>query len=239
MASNPPGACCITSNFHEGQPSGQHETVFGLDTYVTGKSNSRTIVILTDIYGHKYNNVLLIADQLAKLGKYRVLVPDILEADPVPATHGDLGPWLEKHTAEFTRKYVDPFLKSVREEVGQNGFIGVVGYCFGAKYAIQQIASDGFADAAAVAHPSFVAIEEVEAIKKPLLISAAETDSIFPPELRHKTEATLANIKARYQLDLFSGVSHGYAVRGDPKDPLVKYAMNKTLADQIQWFNLF
>ena len=36
-----------------------------------------------------------------------------------------------------------------------------------------------------VAHPSFVTIEEVDAIakEKPLLISAAETDSIFPEEL--------------------------------------------------------
>lgn len=127
----------------------------------------------------------------------------------------------------------------MREQIGSETFLGVIGYCYGAKYAIQQIASDGYATAAAVAHPSFVTIEEVEAIKKPLLISAAETDPIFPVELRHQTEEALAKIKARYQLDLFSGVVHGYAVRGDIKDPVVKYAMTKTISDQVQWFAQF
>lgn len=212
-----------------------------MDTYVTGSENSekRTIVILTDIYGHKYNNTLLIADQLAKVGGYRVYVPDILENDPVPSNHGDLAPWLEKHGNEITKPIVDTFLKSVRAQVGDSSFVGVIGYCFGAKYAIQQIASEGYASAAAVAHPSFVSIDEVRAVKKPILISAAETDPIFTTELRHKTEGALASIRARYQIDLFSGVVHGYAVRGDIRDPAVKYAMNKTLADQIQWFSLF
>lgn len=240
MASNPPGACCIESNFHEGTPLGNHQNVFGLDTYVTGSENSkRVIVILTDIYGHKYNNTLLVADQLAKLGGYKVYIPDILENDPVPATHGDLGPWLQKHSQEVTKPIIEGFLKPLREQVGSETFVGVIGYCFGAKYAIQQIASDGYATAAAVAHPSFVTIEEVEAIKKPLLISAAETDPIFTVELRHQTEEALAKIKARYQLDLFSGVVHGYAVRGDIKDPVVKYAMTKTISDQVQWFAQF
>lgn len=241
MASNPPGACCIETNFHEGSPIGKHQTVFGLDTYVTGTENSdnRVLVILSDIYGHRYNNTLLVADQLAKLGGYKVYIPDILENDPVPASHGDLGPWLKKHPAEVTRPIVDGFLKSLRERIGSKAFVGVVGYCFGAKYSIQQIAADGYANAAAVAHPSFVTIEEVEQIKKPLLISAAETDPIFTTELRHKTEATLANIKARYQIDLFCGTVHGYAVRGDPKDPVVRYAMSKTIADQVQWFAQF
>lgn len=237
MASHPPSACCIKSIFHEGQAVGQHEIICGLDTYVAGKANARTVVILTDIYGHKFNNVMLVADQLAKLGNFRVLIPDILEGDPVPTTHGDLAPWLAKHNLERTKPIVDRFMKSLREEMGANLFIGVIGYCFGAKYAIQQIASDGYADNAAVAHPSFVTIEEVEAIKKPLLISAAEVDELFPPEMRHKTEASLAKIGARYQLDLFSGVTHGWAMKGDPKDPVVNYAMNKTLADQIHWFN--
>lgn len=241
MASNAPGACCLETNFHEGSPIGKFETVFGLPTYVTGASNpeSRVIVILSDIYGHDYNNVLLIADQLAKSGKYQVYIPDILKGDPVPSPHGDLGPWLENHTAEITTPIVQGFLSGLREKIGSSAFIGLIGYCFGAKYAIQQIGATGLADAAAVAHPSFVSIEEVEAIKKPLLISAAETDPIFPVELRYQTEASLAKIKAKYQITLFSGVVHGFAVRGDINDADVKYAMEKTVADQLQWFSLF
>lgn len=241
MASKAPGQCCVETNFHEGKHVGKFETVFDLPTYVTGLEhpNSRTIVILSDIYGYDYNNVLLIADQLAKAGKYRVYIPDILKGEPVQPEKTDLGAWLAKHTSEVTRPIVDSFLTKLRGEIGSSAFVGLIGYCFGAKYAIQQLAEGGLGDAAAVAHPSFVTIEEVAAITKPLLISAAQTDPIFTVELRHQTEAKLAEIKARYQIDLFGGVAHGFAVRGDTLIPEVKYAMEKVVLDQLQWFSLF
>lgn len=208
-----------------------------MDTYVVGNSESRFIVIATDIYGHKYNNVRLIADQFAKDG-YKVYVPDILKGDPV-VPGDDLPKWLQNHTLEITEPIYVGFLSKLREEVGKSAFIGSVGYCFGAKYVIRQLSADGLIDAGAIAHPSFVGIEEVAEIKKPLLISAAETDSIFPAELRRQTEDKLVEIGARYQLTLFSGVAHGYAVRGDMSDPVVKYSAEKTLSDQIVWFGLF
>lgn len=236
MASNPPGKCCTLSSFHEGTSKGKHVPFCGLETYVTGEDSDRTVVILTDIYGSKYNNVLLVADEIAKCG-YKVYIPDILKGDPVDGSVS-LDKWLPNHTNEITKPIVDDFLAAFRKEVNPK-FLGVIGYCFGAKYAIQQISASGHADAAAVAHPSFVSIEEVAEIKKPIIISAAEEDSIFPPELRHQTEAKLAEIGARYQIDLFSGVSHGFAVRGDILNPVVKYAKEKALADQLQFFALF
>lgn len=236
MASNPPGACCISTHFHDGKAAGKFETVFGLDTYVSG-SGALSVVILTDIYGHKYNNVLLIADEFAKAG-YLVYIPDILKGDPVPATQEDLSQWIGEHPVEVTDPIVDGFLSALRKKVG-GGFIGVVGYCYGGRYSIRQIGDKGHADAAAVAHPSLVQIEEVKAIKKPLLISAAEVDPIFTTELRHKTEETLVDIGATYELDLFSGVLHGFAVRGDIKHEPTLYAMKKALADQLAWFARF
>lgn len=237
MASNPPGKCCIETNFHEGTPVGKCEEILGLDTYVSGSSDSRFIVIATDIYGHKYNNVQLIADQLAKAG-YKVYIPDILMGDAALPSD-DLGKWLSVHTPEVTRPIYEGFLSKLRAEVGKDAFIGSVGYCFGAKFVIQQLAADGYVDAGAIAHPSFVTIEEVAEIKKPLLTSAAEIDTIFTVELRHETEAKLAEIGARYEITLFSGVTHGFSVRGDMSDPVVAYSANKTLQDQIQWFGLF
>lgn len=240
MASNPPGQCCTLINYHEGKPAGTHKDVFGLDTYVTESkgTSDRFVVILTDIYGHKLNNVMLVADQFAKCG-YTTYIPDILKGDPmVPNGPTSLQDWLSVHSAEVTRPIVDGFLSKLREE-HKNAFIGVVGHCFGAKYAIQNISAAGFADAAAVAHPSFVSIEEVAEIKKPLIIAAAETDPIYTADSRHQTEAKLMEIKARYQSTLFSGVSHGFAVRGDMSDPVVEYSARKALSDQIEWFGLF
>lgn len=241
---------------HEGTPLGSCQEVFGLDTYVAEPQGSvccnntpkqqckEYIVILTDIYGHKFNNVQLIADQLAQETDCIVYVPDILFGDPVIALDGstDFAKWLSDHPHEKTRnEAVQPFLKKLREEKNPH-FIGVIGYCYGAKFAIQQLSQkDGLADAGAIAHPSFVSVEEVDAIakEKPLLISAAETDHIFPEDLRHLTETKLKENGNCYQLDLFSGVSHGFAARGDVTVPWIKYAKEKALLDQIHWFNYF
>lgn len=77
MASNPPGQCCTEANFHEGKPIGTFKELFGIDTYTVGEeSNDKIIVILTDVYGNHFNNVLLIADTIAKNG-YKVLIPEI------------------------------------------------------------------------------------------------------------------------------------------------------------------
>lgn len=193
-------------------------------------------MILTDVYGNHYNNNLLVADQFARAGYY-VLIPDILKGDD--HTEGaSLQDWFPKHTPDITAPIVNGFLSQAHAS-GKFDFIGVVGYCFGAKYAIQQIANGKYASAGAVAHPSLVTIEEVAAVTKPLIISAAEVDPVFSAELRHQTEAKLQEVGATYQLDLFSKVSHGYAIRGDVSVPLVRYAKEKTLRDQVEWFNLF
>lgn len=244
MASKAPGQCCIEGTFHEGTPAGEHKTIFGLDTYQTGVEHGkdRIIVILTDIYGNHFNNTLLVADQLAKSGKYQVLVPDILKGDPVPETHGDLGPWLKNHTPAITKPIITSFLDQLVKEYSPK-FIAGFGYCFGAKYAILEGDKNGRFDVVAIAHPSFVEIEEVQALAKPIIISAAETDPIFTTDLRHQSEIELAKLSAskglRYQIDLYSGVAHGYAVRGDTSDPVVRYAKEKTVMDQLSFLAQF
>jgi dienelactone hydrolase len=227
----------LLRRYTEGTPQGSHIDLFGLNTYVTGTEGPRVVVIITDIYGHKFNNLLLIADEFARQGYY-VLIPDILNGEDYVPSLGELPEWLSRHGPDVTTPIVDGFLSQLTSEKRPE-FVGIIGYCFGAKYAIQQLAKGKYATVGAIAHPSFVTMEEVAAIDKPIIISAAEIDPIFPEELRHQTETKLREIGARYQLTLFSHVSHGFAVRHDTSDPIIKYAMDKTLADQIQWFNLF
>ena len=238
MASNPPGACCVSRTLHEGEPAGSHTQVLDSAVYQVGQDNGddRILVIVTDIHGYKFQNTLLIADQFAKAG-YHVLIPDILNEDPVK-DGDDLQEWLKSHTPEITAPIVQEFVSQVKAEFKPQTLVGI-GYCFGAKYLIQLLGAQPLFDAGAVAHPSFVAIEEVAALTRPLLISAAETDPIFTTELRHETERVLAEGKKRYQIDLFSGVAHGYAVRGDISQPHVKYAKEKTFQDQVTWFSQY
>jgi dienelactone hydrolase len=84
---------------------------------------------------------------------------------------------------------------------------------------------------------SFVEEAELSAISGPLSIAAAETDSIFPAEKRHKSEVILAETKQRYQINLYSGVVHGFAVRCDVSKKVEKFSKEQAFLQAVTWFN--
>lgn len=90
-----------------------------------------------------------------------------------------------------------------------------------------------------IAHPSFVDEDELAAITGPLAISAAEVDSIFPAEKRHKSEEILVKTKQPYQINLFSATSHGFAVRGDLSVKQEKFAKEQAFMQAVTWFDNF
>lgn len=235
--------CCARTFDHSGEPQGKIvDNLYGLKTYEVGsKANAATkgaIVIAADIYGYSYINNKLVADAFAREGYY-VVVPDLLNEDfTIPEKFGEIGyfnDWLSRHPITAVATMFDDFASKMKQETKPK-FLGGIGYCFGAKFVILNLSKNGLLDSGAVAHASFISHDDVEAICKPVLFSCAETDSIFTPELRAATETILAKNKQRYQVDLFSGVSHGFAVRGDLNNPVVKYAAEKALKDQICWF---
>lgn len=88
-----------------------------------------------------------------------------------------------------------------------------------------------------VAHPSLVEEEELAAITGPLSISAAQTDTIFPTDMRYKSEEILIKTGLPFQINLFSGVVHGFAVRGDPNVKVEKFAKEQAFYQAIAWFD--
>ena len=91
-------------------------------------------------------------------------------------------------------------------------------------------------DASYTAHPSFVDEAELKAMKGPLSIAAAETDQIFPNEKRHQTEDILRELGQPYQINLYSQVEHGFAVRGDPEKRVANYAKETAFLQAVGWF---
>ena len=75
-------------------------------------------------------------------------------------------------------------------------------------------------------------------MRGPLSIAAAETDEIFPTPKRHQTEEILKELKQPYQINLYSGVEHGFAVRGDPERKEVNYAKEAAFLQAVQWFDV-
>lgn len=94
-------------------------------------------------------------------------------------------------------------------------------------------------DVGFVAHPSFVTEEELAAIGGPLAIAAAETDQIFPTEKRHQSEEILKKTKKPFQINLYSGTEHGFAVRGDLKIKEQKFAKEQAFFQATAWFDHF
>lgn len=66
-----------------------------------------------------------------------------------------------------------------------------------------------------------------------------ETDNIFTTQLRHESEDTLIKTGQRWQINLYSGVVHGFAVRTDLSDVYQKWAKEQAFCQAIQWFKNF
>lgn len=92
-------------------------------------------------------------------------------------------------------------------------------------------------DVGYLAHPSFVQEDELENIGGPLSIAAAETDSIFPTDKRHQSEEILKKTGKPYQINLYSGVVHGFSVRGDMSKKIERFAKEAAFLQAVQWFD--
>ncbi|KAJ4419237.1 hypothetical protein N0V85_001116 [Neurospora sp. IMI 360204] len=251
MASNPPSKCCTVGFRHDGEPTGSLVKVADKwDAYIAQPSGSqkagKALLFLPDIIGI-WQNSKLMADQLAAQG-YLTVVLDIFNGDPLPINRPDdfdLMGWMTKgstgdnpHTKEAVDPIVQAAIKELKEKYGVTK-IGALGYCFGAKCLVRNMtASAPFTgiDVGFIAHPSFVDEEELAAINGPLAIAAAETDSIFPAEKRHKSEEILKETGFPYNINLYSGVTHGFAMRADLSKKPEKFAREQAFAQAVAWF---
>ena len=70
-----------------------------------------------------------------------------------------------------------------------------------------------------------------------LTTTKLETDQIFPPEKRHESEDILKKGGKTYQMTLYSGVEHGFAVRSDLSKRDNKFAKEQAFFQAVQWFD--
>ncbi|KAH7018053.1 dienelactone hydrolase [Microdochium trichocladiopsis] len=112
------------------------------------------------------------------------------------------------------------------------------GYCFGAPYVCDELAR-GICSVGAFGHPAFLKEEHFRKITKPLFLSCAEIDHTFSAEARRRAIDILQEEKKVYHHQLFSGVEHGFALRGDPKDPYQRWVKEQSLSAIVQWFDFW
>jgi dienelactone hydrolase len=159
-------ACCLSGSVHDGTPKGREDNLGGLDVYVSepeNKSTAKSIVFITDIFGWKFKNVRLLADNYAKAG-FTCYIPDVHQGDSLPEEFlqsvepplkvreqegvvdkaketvdvmATLGPWLAKHREGVSEPLISGFVNTVRQIPGTQK-VGAIGFCWGGRYAILQ-----------------------------------------------------------------------------------------------------
>jgi dienelactone hydrolase len=63
-----------------------------------------------------------------------------------------------------------------------------------------------------------------------------EIDEIFTVEKRRETEDILAGLTVPWQIFLYSGVEHGFAVKGDLANERGRFAKEQAFAQAVGWF---
>lgn len=72
-------ADCVSGFLQEGTPTGTEIKIASLPVYAVGAEDAPRIVVFgTDIFGWRFNNTRLLADEYAARG-FRVLVPDLFD----------------------------------------------------------------------------------------------------------------------------------------------------------------
>ncbi|KKP04280.1 esterase/lipase [Trichoderma harzianum] len=246
MASGHIDKCCVVGTLHEGETTGKDIKIEGnIDAYLAtppaGKArDGQGILFIPDVIGIWQNSKLL-ADNFAAQG-YTVLLPDIFNGDALKLNRTgdfDFVAWIAKGSTgdnPHTPPAVDPIILNAIKALKDLGIkrIGAVGYCFGAKYVVRHY-KDGI-DVGYVAHPTMVEEDELAAITGPLSIAAAQTDSIFPAEKRHKSEEILIKTGQPFQINLYSHVVHGFAVRCDTSVKIEKWSKEQAFFQAVTWF---
>ncbi|EUC34690.1 hypothetical protein COCCADRAFT_35726 [Bipolaris zeicola 26-R-13] len=226
------GSCCLKGTIHKGEGRGRRETIANVETYISvppaSKANGNVLLYFPDVWG-MFPNGLLVMDAFASAG-YTVLGLDYFRGDPVwkhrKNRHDKSNPgfdyeaWKRKHTAfadEAVPRWVATVVDRYRKENPGTKF-ACVGYCFGAPYVCDELAKDRVT-VGAFAHPAFLKEHHFQNIKKPLFLSCSERDHTFDVPSRRRALDILQERSKTFHYQLFSGVEHGFALRGDPDDP--------------------
>ena len=252
----PSGECCLTGHLHTGKPLGKFEQIDNITTYIShppaSKANGHILLYYADVFG-MFTNGLLVMDSFADAG-YLVVGLDYFNGDPV-YLHRENGKWTDttqtfdqwkdKYTA-VAEEYIPRWIEAIKKQFGKEDTkYACVGYCFGAPYVCESLApskSNGgkpICTAGAFAHPAFLKEHHFRELQNPLFLSCAETDHTFGTADRNRAIDMMIEDKKKYQLQLFSGVAHGFALRCNLADPYEREVKEQSLRGIVEWFDFW
>ncbi|QGI65693.1 hypothetical protein CEK26_009643 [Fusarium fujikuroi] len=219
------------------------------------KPGKRTGVLLTDVYGIQLKENRELVDDFAKEGFFAV-APDLFRGDPAKETPGfNITEFLAKHPPSVTDPIVAKAINYLRNELKVNS-VAATGYCYGGRYVFRSLGENGKVDVGFTAHPSLLATDEIEAVRKPVSIAGAgqfqpviaikektkadmdiAEDQIFPQPRQAETEAILTKLGKPFTSVLYSGTTHGFAVRANASNPQQVFAKDEAFYQAVRFFN--
>ncbi|PHH77186.1 hypothetical protein CDD82_3633 [Ophiocordyceps australis] len=247
----PPESCCFKGVMHSGTPRGHFEEYAGLRTYVSHPADKpasadaarRVLLYFTDVYGI-YTNALLVMDSFADAG-YLVVGADYLRGDSFwkhqdkdgnDLPTWDRKAWVAERIADCNES-VPVWTAAIKAaHGGPETKYACVGYCFGAPYVCRALAV-GDAAVGAFAHPASLQDSHFRDIKGPLFLACTDVDFTFPPEARRQAIDILRTEKKTWQLQLFTDIDHGFALRGDMDNPYQRYVKEASFSAMLAWLN--
>ena len=166
--------------------------------------------------GWRFANLRGVADQYAA-GGFTVYIPSVIndgeEAHPdrVDEWRVGLAGWLERNSTARAGERAVALAKNLQEQ-GKHKRIAIIGFCYGAKGAIEAFKT-GAVHAAILFHPSFFTEEDATALqnKGPILFQCSEKDQAFDP-LRPTYEKILGEQKD-VKFNTYPHTAHGFGSR--------------------------
>jgi len=229
--------CCsipqVASNY---QPKGAVDEVEGVQIYHTGPTDSRAALIAVyDVFGF-HDNTKQFCDLLSKALNVRVVLPDFFRGSKRPENREEMQVWIQQvGNWEKVKKDLDLTIDYLKK-AGASKF-GILGFCWGAKVAIDAVKNDTPIRAAAAIHPSGkLVVEDAKEVHVPVALLPAKTDSDMQPFMdileKNDNESFKKSVHRR-----FDDMHHGFAAaRGDWADPLNAQRANEALEILVKFF---
>lgn len=198
-----------------------------------------------DPVGLKFADVAIPVDakKQSTLGKYTGLL----------ANAPSVVMWMMRHKEGPTTKTCMDFLQALRRATPRSQKIGICGFCWGGRYAIRaaqesnMIEIDGekmpLVDAVVALHPSNLTFPgDVEGLVVPVTYGWGLEDTNTKIEQKDKVETIHARAKETGKNvpemvhKVYKPGRHGFAVRGNPDDPLEKACLEDSETQALEWF---
>ncbi|KAL0082472.1 dienelactone hydrolase [Phycomyces blakesleeanus] len=205
-------ACCtippVQSDY---QPIGSIETLGDLTVYTVGsKDAKKAIVVIYDIFGF-YPNTKQFCDVLANFCGYKIIMPDLFYGKPYKYEDmGDVSKLLNWIGKLGSFEVIYPLIERVKAKLQNEGVVaaGLVGFCWGAKIAVQITAVDSFFAAASMIHPSFIDVKDAEKANAPILAIPSKDEKDMTEYMAVLAKKPFGDLCEHYRFD---DVHHGFA----------------------------